>query len=344
MTTKIQSQFDNGAEWDEYVSAHPDSCNYHRYGWRAVIEKSFGHQTRYHVARNDSGNICGVLPLVSMKSAIFGKFIVSLPFLNYGGILCDNDGTERLLIDESRKWLDDVGGDYIELRHQRKSLFPLETKKHKVTMILDLEQSHEAAWKNLDAKVRNQVRKAEKFSLRAVSGHLELLDGFYEVFCRNMRDLGTPVYSKDFFHNALSTFPDSTRIISVILENKTVASGILTWFKDTLEVPWASSIRDFREMCPNNLLYWEAIKFAINNNSRKFDFGRSTPEEGTYRFKKQWGALPYQLYWQYILKDGYKMPELNTKNPKYELAIKMWKRLPLLVSNNLGPRIVKNIP
>jgi FemAB-related protein (PEP-CTERM system-associated) len=170
------------------------------------------------------------------------------------------------------------------------------------------------------------------------------MDGFYEVFCRNMRDLGTPVYGKSFFRNILETFPDTTRIISVMLENKTVASGILTWFKDSLEVPWASSISDHREKCPNNLLYWEAIRFAIRNGSRKFDFGRSTPGEGTYRFKKQWGALPYPLYWQYLLKDGKQLPELNPKNPKYEMAIKVWQRLPLVVTNLLGPRIVKNIP
>jgi FemAB-related protein (PEP-CTERM system-associated) len=173
---------------------------------------------------------------------------------------------------------------------------------------------------------------------------MELLDGFYEVFCRNMRDLGTPVYGKNFFRNVLEEFPETTRIISVKLGDKTVASGILTWFKDTLEVPWASSISDYREMCPNNLLYWEAIRFAINNGSLKFDFGRSTPGEGTFKFKKQWGAKPVQLYWQYLLKEGERLPELNTKNPKYEMAIKVWKKLPLAVTNFIGPHIVKNIP
>jgi FemAB-related protein (PEP-CTERM system-associated) len=173
---------------------------------------------------------------------------------------------------------------------------------------------------------------------------MELLDGFYEVFCRNMRDLGTPVYGRSFFQNILETFPDATCIISVMLESKTVASGILTWFRDTLEVPWASSVADYREMCPNNLLYWEAIRYAIRNGARKFDFGRSTPGEGTFRFKKQWGANPAQLLWQYLLEQGKEVPELNPANPKYRLAIKIWQQLPLAVANVLGPRIVKNIP
>jgi FemAB-related protein (PEP-CTERM system-associated) len=341
---KIELYSEGGESWDAFVAFHPDSTNYHLYGWRDVIEKSFGHRVFYLVARNGNNEIRGILPLAYMKSGIFGNFLVSLPFFNYGGILCNDDETGKALLDETGKILGEMGADHVELRHLGDPVQGLATKEHKVTMIMDLEPDEEAQWKSLDAKVRNQVRKAEKSGLKIVSGHLELLNGFYKVFCRNMRDLGTPVYGRKFFQNVLETFPDTTRIISVMLGDKTVASGILAWFRDTLEVPWASSISDHKDKCPNNLLYWEAIRFAIRNGSAKFDFGRSTPGEGTYRFKKQWGAEPVQLYWQYLLKDGEKIPELNTKNPKYELAIKIWQRLPLAVTNILGPRIVRNIP
>jgi serine/alanine adding enzyme len=197
-----------------------------------------------------------VLPLAHMKSRLFGSFLVSLPFFNYGGLLCNDDETASALLDEAGRTLNDVSADHAELRHLNIPRQGLATKEHKVTMILELEKDEEAQWKALDAKVRNQVRKAEKSGLTAITGHLDLLDGFYEVFCRNMRDLGTPVYGKDFFRNILETFPNTTRIISVMLGDKTVASGILTWFRDTLEVPWASSVSDHREKCPNNLLYW----------------------------------------------------------------------------------------
>ena len=341
---KIELYNETGASWDDFVVSHPNATSYHMYGWKKVIEKSFGHRAIYMFARNGNGEIRGILPIVHMKSAIFGNFLVSLPFFNYGGILCDDDETAKSLLDAAGEKMKEINAEHVEFRHLGSSLSGLPAKEHKVTMILELENDEEAQWKALDAKVRNQVRKAEKSGLKAVSGHLDLLDGFYEVFCRNMRDLGTPVYGKDFFCNILETFPDTTRIISVMLGERTVASGFLTWFKDTLEVPWASSISDYREMCPNNLLYWEAIKFAIGKGSRKFDFGRSTPGEGTFRFKKQWGAKPVQLYWQYLLRDGEQLPELNPKNPKFEMAIKVWKKLPLAVANFLGPHIVKNIP
>jgi len=335
---------DKVPEWDAFIESHGNSTNYHRYGWRKVIEKSFGHKTYYLIARNPGNEICGVLPLVHMKSLLFGNFMVSLPFFNYGGLLCSEIDAVEGLLDRSRCLLKDVSADHAEFRHCRTWEEYLPTKRHKVTMILDLEQDEDAQWKKLDAKVRNQVRKAEKSGLTAASGHLELLDGFYEIFSRNMRDPGTPVYGKNFFRNVLATFPDSTRIISINLNGSPIASGMLTWFKGTLEVPWASSLRDCREYCPNNLLYWEAIKFAIRNGSSKFDFGRSTPEEGTYRFKKQWGAEPVPLYWQYLLKPDAEMPELNTKNPRYELAIRIWQKLPVGITKLMGPHIVRNIP
>lgn len=344
MEITIEHYEGDGADWDAYVHSCPDSTNYHRYGWRNVVEKSFGHKACYLVARDPSNEICGLVPLVYIKSSLFGKYLISLPFFNYGGILCDGPDIGKRLVLECEKLLQLFDADYAEFRNLSRLDPGLATKEHKVTMILPLEKDGEAQWKALDAKVRNQVRKAEKSGLSALSGHLDLLDGFYEVFCRNMRDLGTPVYGKNFFRNILETFPDTTRIISVLFEGKTVASGILAWFKDTLEVPWASSISDYRDKCPNNLLYWEAIRFAIDNGNGRFDFGRSTPGEGTFRFKKQWGAKPIQLYWQYLLGDGEKMPELNTKNPKYEMAIKVWKKLPVPLTKILGPGIVKNIP
>jgi len=344
MEVNVTLYEEDASAWDSYVASHRDSTNYHRYSWRNVIKKSFGHKAYYLAARDNKDVICGILPLFFIKSSLFGNHLISLPFLNYGGMLANSAVISARLLKESQNILHGLQAEYVEFRHLEGTLGGLETKKHKVAMILDLERNEDAQWKAFDAKVRNQVRKAEKCGLTTVSGHMDLLDGFYEVFSRNMRDLGTPVYDKNFFRNILEVFPETTRIISVMLGNKTVASGLLTWFRDALEVPWASSITDYRDKCPNNLLYWEAIRFAIENGYGKFDFGRSTPDGGTYRFKKQWGAQPVQLHWQYLLENGGQVPDLNPCNPKYSLAIKVWQRLPLAVANSLGPLIVRSIP
>ncbi len=342
MDTRLYNE--DGSAWDAFVDSHKESSNYHQYGWRKVVEKSFGHRTMYLAATNRHNEICGVLPFVRMKSRMFGSFLVSLPFFNYGGLLTSEDSAADKLLDASRKMLSGKDVDHVEFRHLKISAGIAATRQNKVTMILDLKNSEDEQWRCLDPKVRNQVRKSEKNGLKPVIGGMELLDGFYEVFCRNMRDLGTPVYGRKFFLNVLEEFPASTKIISIMHEGKTVASALSTWYKDTLEVPWASSNRDFRSLCPNNLLYWEAIRFAIGIGVSKFDFGRSTPGEGTYKFKKQWGASPVQLYWQYLLRDGNAPPDINPENPKYRFAVQAWQRLPLAFTNLLGPHIVRCIP
>lgn len=344
MAISVHPYEGGGREWNTFVESCAGRTNYHQYGWRKVIEESFGHRTHYLVAREDEGRICGVLPLAHLKSALFGNFLVSLPFFNYGGLLYSEEGAAAALLESSRRLRDELGAEHVELRHLYTPQQGLPARNHKVTMLLELAESVEAQWQRLDPKVRNQVRKAEKTGLSVLTGQLELLDGFYRVFCRNMRDLGTPVYPERFFRQVLESFPEATRIISVQREGKTIAAGLLSWYADTLEVPWASSIRDYRELCPNNLLYWEAIRFAIGHGFARFDFGRSTPGEGTFRFKKQWGAEPHQLHWNYLVSAGQPLPELSPSNPKYRLAIGIWQRLPLALTNLLGPPIVRNIP
>ncbi len=160
-----------------------------------------------------------------------------------------------------------------------------------------------------------------------------------------MRDLGTPVYPKKFFNNILKEFPETTWICTIYTKDEQpVASGVLVGFKEMLEIPWASSLRNYNNYSPNMLLYWGVLKFACEKGYKVFDFGRSTPNEGTYKFKEQWGAKPLQLYWHYWLKNGGHLPELNPKNPKYQIAIKIWQTLPVGLTRLIGPAIVKNIP
>lgn len=330
--------------WDNYVSGHSEACNYHRYAWRTVVESSFGHPCYYLSAHDQSKKITGLLPLVFIQSKLFGKFLVSLPFFNYGGLLCDAPEIGEQLLSEAAALRQKLGAEHVELRHIKPCGVNLPTKQHKVTMLLDLPSSPEILWKGFNAKLRNQIRKAEKSGCVVTVGGRELLDDFYTVFARNMRDLGTPVYSKQIFSSILNTFSDDSKIVTVYLDGKPTAAGFINRFRNTYEIPWASSIRDYNSFCPNNLLYWTSLQHAIEVGCTRFDFGRSTFGEGTYKFKEQWGAKPVALHWQYLLPHGAVLPELNTKNPKFELAIKVWQKLPLPITKLVGPYIVKNIP
>ncbi|UFS69122.1 FemAB family PEP-CTERM system-associated protein [Geomonas sp. RF6] len=332
------------SRWDAFVEGSAEATPYHRYSWRRVIEESFGHRGHYLAALDGAGAVRGILPLVHMRSALFGNFLVSVPFVNYGGLLCNSDGAGAALVAAAERLRSSLGAGHVEMRHLAFKVGGLPARTHKVTMVLPLQPDAQSQWDSFNAKLRNQIRKAEKSGLTCTIGHLDLLDDFYDVFARNMRDLGTPVYGKEFFRNVLRAFPEHSKIFAVMNDGRTIAAGIVSWYRRTTEMPWASSIREYKPLCPNNLLYWEAIRFAIDKGCASFDFGRSTPEEGTFNFKKQWGAQPVQLYWQYLLPEGEPLPELSPKNPKFEAAIALWKRLPVGMTRILGPAIVRNIP
>ncbi len=346
MTTLRLCRPSDHARWDDFVQQHAGLC--HCIAWKGIIEQVFGHPTLYWLAESASGALCGILPCVHLKSTLFGNFMVSMPYLNDGGVCATDEASRKALLDAAIAYAGENGLSHIELRQNvRMESIPgmdLPVKTTKVAMRLPLSNDAEALFKSFDAKLRSQIRRPTKAGMTARIGRREELDAFYAVFAQNMRDLGTPVYARAFFERILETFPESSWICSVYQNETPVASGFLIGFKETLEIPWASSLAAYNRHSPNMLLYWTALEMACKMGFNTFDFGRSTPEEGTYRFKAQWGAKPHPLYWHYWLKNGGPLPEINPKNPKYRAAIAIWKRLPVGLTRMIGPSIVRNLP
>jgi FemAB-related protein (PEP-CTERM system-associated) len=335
---------DREPAWNAYVRHSTTASLYHLIEWKRVIERTFGHHTFYlHAVQNE--RIVGILPLTLLKSWLFGTFMVSLPFFNYAGIASETGEIQQQLLDHAIDIARRERAEHIELRHLEPYELNLPVKTSKVLMVLDLPPTSDELWKSFKSKLRSQIRRPEKEGFTAKFGQLEELDNFYEVFANNMRDLGTPVYSRRLFEHVLREFPESARICTVYAETRPVASGLVIGYKQMLQIPWASSLRAYNRFSPNMMMYWHILKYACEHGYTQFDFGRSTPNEGTYKFKKQWGAQPAPCYWHYWLAGGSnELPELNPHNPKYDLAIKTWQRLPLPVTKWLGPHIVKYLP
>jgi len=326
--------------WDRFVASHPQASGYHLWGWRRVFKRALGHDSIYLAAR-DRGRIAGVLPLVHIKSSLFGRSLTSLAFLNYGGIVADSEAAASAMITAAADLARRTRCRHVELRHKHRQFPDLPARQHKVAMLLKLGPG---MWDRLDRKVRNQIRKAQKSDLTAERGDRQLLNDFYEVFARNMRDLGTPVYSPRLFAEVLDAFPDRAALHVVRMGRKPVAAGLTYRTGQTIEVPWASSVREYNHLCPNHLLYWSIIEATIQSGGDVLDFGRSTPHEGTYKFKEQWGAESVPLHWEYVLTNGDTLPNVGPSNPKYHLMIEAWKKLPLKVATALGPHVVRGIP
>ncbi len=330
--------------WDQFVKSHPAATPYHFIKIRSFIEQTYGHTTHYCYALSADGDMLGVLPLVQLSSRLFGNFIVSMPYFNYGGLLANSEEAATKLIAAANEWRQNVGASHIELRHLENSGLELQQRRDKVTFLLPLPADPDALWQSFRPKLRAQIRRAEREEPEFVIGGAELLDEFYDVFASNMRDLGTPVYGKDFFLNLLEHLGASARLVVVKLNGKPAGCAFLLSHADQMEIPWASTLREFNTMGINMFMYWKVLEHAITDGYVVFDFGRCSKDAGTYKFKQQWGAQPIPMHWDYCLPEGEGLPELNPNNPKFKLLIAVWQRLPVWLTRLIGPPVVKNLP
>jgi FemAB-related protein (PEP-CTERM system-associated) len=318
------------------LSRHP--------AWLSVLARGLRH-TPYCLEAVAGDATTGFLALADVRSVLFGRFLVSLPYLNYGGPVADDPATEQALLHRAVRLADDLNVRYLELRQELPITHPRldQSRTDKVHMRLNLPGDWAQLWKGLDAKVRNQVRKGEKHGLTISWGGLESLDDFYDVFSRNMRDLGTPVFGRRLFTAILEQFPERAEFCTVRDGKLPVAAALLLHGWGVTEVPSASSLRSHNHTCANMLMYWNLLKRAVERGQDVFDFGRS-PEDGpTMKFKKQWGASPASSEWQFYLRRG-DLGGMRKENSRYSRLIRIWQRLPLSVTRLIGPAIVRGIP
>ncbi len=315
--------------------------------WLGVLRRAFQHDV-YALEAVEGERTCGFLPLAYVRSLLFGRFLISLPYLNSNGVRADDDEARGRLIDRAVRLADELRVRYLELRHEEKVEHAALTGAlaSKCHMRLALPEFPGPLWEGLSGKVRNQVRKAEKSGLTTVRGGEELLPEFYSVFSRNMRDLGTPVYGAGLFASALRQFPGDAELFVVRAERIPVAAALLLHGRGVAEVPSASSLRQYNGTCANMLLYWKLLERAVERGQAVFDFGRSTIDGNTYRFKKQWGATPAPAVWQYYRPGGDAAggDDPRPENPRYRRLIRIWQQLPVSLTRWIGPAIVRGIP
>lgn len=329
---------ENASSWNDFVDRHPRASYCHRFEWSRIVEQAYGRSCTNLLARRGR-EVVGVLPLVWMPGRIGGRRLVSMPYLDLGGPLAVESAVERALIHAALGQGQSLGARSIELREDAGSdAEPPEFGRFR--FVLDLPNDSESLWKSLDSKVRNQIRKARKSGLSTARAEPDRLPRFYEVFSRNMRDLGSPVHSFRFLREIFRRFGDRAHLfLTTDGSGRTLAGAVGISFGGTLTVPWASALRSARHLCPNHSLYWAVLESAVEAGASSFDFGRSSTGTGTYRFKKQWGATPVPLAWRQVDRDGSRPERLPSRSRVERLMVGVWKLLPLSVANRLGPRI-----
>ena len=330
--------------WDRFVESHPRGTVGHLSAWGTIAREAYAHEPVYLVAE-DGGEIAGVLPLVGISSRLFGRRLVSMPFLDYGGVLAETGrGVEGALVDAALALARERRVHGVGLRQFHPEPLPYPTTSDRVTMLLEL-TGEDAMWKALPSERRNRVRKGEKLGLTATWTGDEALDAFYHVYAVNMRDLGSPVHSRGFFRAMLDALPGTARALLVHdRDGRTVGAAICLFFRDTIMVPWVSSLREAFALCPNFVLYWEVIRYGCRTGYRVLDLGRSFRNAGTFEFKRQWGAQPHTLPWIFLDARPGGPPPVDRDASRYDLFVKAWKRLPMPVANAIGPWVRRQVP
>lgn len=331
-------------EWPSEIAGDARPLAGHSRAWIDALYRGFGHKT-FVLEQREGEDVLGVLPLVFVKGPIFGKFLVSLPYLNTGGVWARDNQVATQLIDAACDLADQLDVKYLELRHEQ----PVEHPKFnfertdKVHMRLKLPETDEELNKSFKSKLRSQVKKSGTYGSTVHFGGQDVLDEFYEVFAHNMRDLGTPVFAKKLFASILTCFDGDAELCVVRNESRPIAGGLIIHSRGVTEIPSASSLREFNRTGANMLMYRNLLTRAIERGSHTFDFGRSSQDAGTYKFKAQWGAKPEPATWQYYVRKG-DPSEMRPDAGGKKRLVEIWQKLPVGLTKLIGPSIVRGIP
>lgn len=331
----------DGEAWDRFGEAQPGWTAFHRWGWRRVIADTHGLDCPYLGARDGDGQLCGILPLVRLRSWLFGHFLVSMPFVNYGGPLGD-DAAIGALAEAADAMARRDGARLLELRSARALPVDLPVSHRKITVVLPLDGGPEAVFARFKAKLRSQVRRPAKEGVEVRFG-ADQVDPFHAVFATHMRDLGTPAQPRRLFRELAREFGDDVWFACAWHEGRPIAAGAGFRWGTEFEITWASALREYSRLSANMGLYWAMIERAAAGGLTRFNFGRCTPGSATHAFKRQWGAVDEDLWWY----SGRASAVAATPSPdsaKFRLAVRTWQRLPVTVSTALGARVIKHIP
>lgn len=328
------------AKWDAFVATCPEATFFHRAGWQPVIERAFGHKTWFLYAEAN-GQIQGVLPLAQIKSRLFGHWLGSLPFCVYGGIAAVSESARQVLDIAAQKLAAEHKVGHLEYRNIHPQHADWHTKSLYVTFRKEILPEEEQNMLAIPKKQRAMVRKGIKAGLESVIDND--VERFFAAYSASVHRLGTPVFSKKLFSLLKQVFADDCEVLTITKDGRVVSSVMSFYFRDEVLPYYGGGTSEARGVAGNDFMYWELMRRACEKGYKVFDFGRSKQGTGSFDFKKNWGFEPQPLHYEYQLHQSTEVPDTNPLNPKYQLFIKMWQKLPLSVANVIGPHIVKNL-
>ncbi|MFO6424962.1 FemAB family XrtA/PEP-CTERM system-associated protein [Motilimonas sp. KMU-193] len=327
-------------QWDEFVLSHPEGEFFHLSGWQQIFEQVYHHPCWFYYVE-EQGRILGILPLTQIKSWLFGNKLISLPFSVCAGVLSIDPDATQLLLWQAKSLGESLNVDCIELRHRRETLPDWLTKPSHENFACELAASPEQILAGIKKKQRAVVRQS---LANGLNYQIETnIEPFYSIYSESVRNLGTPVFAKAYFEALLQTFPEYIDILTVSSQGKPVSSVMSFYFKHQVMPFYGGGTPLARDLKSNDYMYYQLMCHGAQQGMVKFDFGRSKLGSGAHAYKKHWGMAAQPLFYESYLVKGQELPNISPNNPKYQLFIKAWKKLPLPISRALGPVLAKDL-
>ncbi len=339
------------ADWERLVAGSADATNGHLWQWRAVVGCAYGYRPFYLIAENDRGEAIAGAPFIFVKSFIYGNELVSMPYLDYGGI-CHRDGiaaaeredADTQLLARAHELAKHMKAKRLHVRSLDKMPHPFELSTEKVAQHLPLASRAEEQLKLLPSERRNRLKRCEKIGLKTEivdPGDAAKLEEFFAVYSENMRDLGSPTHGREYFRQVTSQLREFLALILIRYDHRVIAAGLAFEFKGSMGLPWSGANLQARPLYGTNALYWSAIRLGIERGCHTFDFGRSTVDSGIFEFKRQWGPKAVQPYWSTL----YLTPNAAAPRSRKSLQTisKIWRYMPIRVARSVGPGLRRGI-
>ncbi len=335
------------ARWDRYVRSHPGGSPFHLSGWRRVVWETFGHDPLYLLAE-EGDTIKGILPVFRARS--FGRGFhrervhISVPYGVYGGILADDKAVERALLEEACRRAENEGVGYLELRDKEDNGYDLPSSDLYVGFIGDLPEDPEECLKRIPRKARAEVRKGRDRNGLIFREGLEMKE-FHRLFALNKRHLGTPPLPRRFFEALQDEFGESVYLHAVTTPDGVTAGAVLSFaWREVLMPYYSGSVKALDRLGVNNFMYWGLMRWGVEKGFKRFDFGRSRRESGSYHFKRHMGFEPFPLHYSFFLVKAKGVPSFHPGNPETRKAQKIWSKVPLFLAVPLGGYLSKYLP
>lgn len=327
--------------WSGFCNKMPGSTAFHAIQWKDVLEKCFKVKPCYLIAVDEDSNCRGLLPLYYTDSIFTKPHVTSLE----NGILAEIPEAESALLNHAFDIRNDFGAYFLLIRGPVHEYMP-DFHYDYVQPTLSLKPGLDSIWQNMKKKHRWCIRQSEKagFRVRRTSAGI---DHFYEIYTRDMKRLGTPVFAKEYLDSLNKSLGDRFVHHELIYKDR-VAGGMICLTGNRGWTDYLATVRhDIKPLLGNYYLYWQVIRDACLDDAATFDMGRTVFDSTYHQYKRKWQGKDICLRYNFFYNPEYSSDIRNpvshaTGSPG--LRHRLWARLPLFLCNFWGPHLRKKLP